>query len=680
MAREWSTLLSKVHSTTTKQEKRTYLDKQINWKQIPTVNADDNARLMEEIQIEEVQQAIRSLHRGKAAGSDGLTNDFYKDFSNCVGEPLKKLFNDILKGYALPKSFTEAIILPLSKQGDPTDAFNYRPISLLNTAYKIFTKIMASRLQPILQKIIHQDQQGFIKGRQIHNSIQLMLKMLESSYSNENQNLEDSPSITLIDFRKAYDTVDRDFLQVMLEKYKFSASFRRLIESLHRDTVARFKVNEQYSNELPVRTGIRQGCPLAPLLFLLVIEGLGNVLRHSTSIQGIIIPGTSTEHKCSEFVDDFAIFLEHTRFLGETKAVLHKFGTHSGLHLQPKKSVIIPLNKAIKTHEAYEIPILQPGDTARYLGIQVGVSNLRAINWELKIRKVARRLAIARTLSNTFQTKVLILNTIILPSILYLANHFLPNSAEMKQLEDQYKNYLWYQTGEKPRWKINKTITTSPLHKGGLGVRDIHIQIQLQAAKSFQKWSLADRDKYWYCKDQIDKTGVTSLSQTWTTPYPHSSGALKEAVTVLELGQRVYEAVMAKQYSITEEIRTIKQKLLQDQNHILTFWANSLTGQIQVKPTEEYRRYTQLLDTFPQEARRHWDQFRWYNNSLFRDEENKVVRRNAYMYIRISNLGDLQWIKQREGTFTFKTLHIVGLERNQATTTGFTKMDLDGFY
>ena len=655
MAQEWLTLLGKGHSTTTKQEKREYLEQKINWEHIPKVEATDNSRLMAEIQIEEVQQAIRSLHRGKAAGSDGLPNDFYKDFKLAVETPMTKLFNDIMKGQALPKSFAEAIILPLPKTGDPKDAFNYRPISLLNTAYKVFTKIIARRLQPILQKIIHQDQQGFIKGRQISNSIQLMLKMLENSYSRDDQGLEESPSIILIDFRKAYDTVDRDFLQVMLEKYHFSASFRRLIETLHRNTTASFKVNDQTSHAIPVRTGIRQGCPLAPLLFLLVIEGLGNVIRQSAKIRGIIIPGTEEEHKCTQFVDDFSIFLEETRYLKETKMELKCFGRHSGLELQPDKSVIIPLNKAIRATQAYEIPILQPGETTRYLGIEVGVRNLRAVNWELKIRKITRRLAIARTLSNTFQSKVLILNTIILPSILFLARHFLPNPTEIKKMEALYKNYLWYQTGEKPRWKINKEVTTSSIAVGGLGVRDIQEQIQLQATKSFQTWSLSNKDKYWFCQDQNDKSSATRISSIWITPYYHSKGALSQSSSVLELGQRSYETIMARNYIIAEELKTLKQKLLRDQNQILTFWANSHTGQIQIKHTEEYTRYTQLLDNFPKEARRHWEQFRWDNNSLFTDEETKVVKRNAYMYIRISKIGDLEWSRQRERTFKFKT-------------------------
>ena len=76
MAQEWRTLLSKAHSITTKQEKIRYLEQTTIWEQIPKVNATDNARLMEAIRIEEVHQAIRSLHRGKAAGSDSLPNDF----------------------------------------------------------------------------------------------------------------------------------------------------------------------------------------------------------------------------------------------------------------------------------------------------------------------------------------------------------------------------------------------------------------------------------------------------------------------------------------------------------------------------------------------------------------------------------------------------------------------------
>jgi len=108
----------------------------------------------------EVEKAIQSLGNNKSPGRDGMTTEFYKAFSDKLIPILMKMYNEITenKNIVIPKAFNEGIIkLVYKNNGDKNNLNNYRPISLLNTDYKIFMKILANRIKPIMPHIINKN-------------------------------------------------------------------------------------------------------------------------------------------------------------------------------------------------------------------------------------------------------------------------------------------------------------------------------------------------------------------------------------------------------------------------------------------------------------------------------------------------------------------------------------------
>ena len=167
----------------------------------------------------------------------------------------------------------------------------------------------------------------------------MMMAHRLSAIHEPDRELTDSQAVLLIDFRKAYDTVSRDFRFEVMRYFAFADSFITMSRKLHHNITTRFAVNGMLSNPIPVLTGIRQGCPLAPLLFLLVAVILAIALLQSNQIRRLQHSGLPTqEQKFSAFVDDSTVFLHHTGQMPTVLSIVRRFGELSGLSVQPAKS------------------------------------------------------------------------------------------------------------------------------------------------------------------------------------------------------------------------------------------------------------------------------------------------------------------------------------------------------
>ncbi|KAE9296571.1 hypothetical protein PR003_g23727 [Phytophthora rubi] len=391
MASEWSHVLSQSHATTSSSNYENEFNKFVR---IPTeqqLTQNDAHRLVAPISEGETLDAIASLKRHKTAGTTGLNHDFYNYFAAELAPGLTLLFNAILNGEGVPESFLQATVAPLRKKGDSPDAMDYRPIALLNTAYKVFGRILADRLHCYLPRLISQSQQGFVRGRSIDKTITILKTILARSKADPLEAWTEAAMVLCLDLRKAYDTLDRNFMQQVLRRYGFSTKFIRVVHALHAGTTARFLVNGRTSQDWVVNSGIRQGCPLAPLLFILAVDTLGQAINRHPQLQGIPVPGSKAKrHKFSAFVDDSTVFLRSASELDTVTTILKQFGDLSGLRVQPSKSVIIGLNTVGAPTRWHGFPVQEPGATSRQLGYWVGNTAAIAENWKIRIEKTDR--------------------------------------------------------------------------------------------------------------------------------------------------------------------------------------------------------------------------------------------------------------------------------------------------
>ncbi|KAG2804595.1 hypothetical protein PC118_g5662 [Phytophthora cactorum] len=233
----------------------------------------DVTELDDEITEDEVAAAIAKCKLGKSCGPDNLGNEWYKDYHSLLTPLLTRLYNACMQQGKMPETFSEAYIFSISKGGNTANALNYRPIALLNTGYKILTRILAWRVHKYIRKLVHATQFGL---RMIHDAINILEAAKKAAHNNETLS---NAQVLLLDFAKAYDSLDRAYLFKILRAKGFPPLFIRAIQAMHQHTSVKFMANGTLSDSMSVISGIRQGCPLALLLFIIAVGPLYDAIE-----------------------------------------------------------------------------------------------------------------------------------------------------------------------------------------------------------------------------------------------------------------------------------------------------------------------------------------------------------------------------------------------------------------
>ena len=215
---------------------------------------------------------------------------------------------------------------------------NWRPVSLLNTDYKILTQLLAIRLQKVIPTIINSDQVGYIKNRYIAENIRILSDILVLQLTD----LEDMEAyITQIDFEKAFDSVEWKFLFNTLKTLNFGENFIKWIKTLYTNITACVGNNGNFSEYITLSQFIRQGCPISALLFLQVVKVLANKIRNDPAIKEIAV--NDKIFKQAMMADDITLMNTDTQSIINAINIFNSFEKWSGSKLNLSKTEIIPI-------------------------------------------------------------------------------------------------------------------------------------------------------------------------------------------------------------------------------------------------------------------------------------------------------------------------------------------------
>jgi sorting nexin-29 len=167
----------------------------------------------------------------------------------------------------LPQQWKESIIVPIYKKGDKTDCNNYRGVSLLSTAYIIFSNILLARLIPYVNEIMGDHQCGFSCNRSTTDQIFYIQQILEKKWECNGKVHQ-----LFIDFKKAYDSIKKEVLYNILLVFGIPKKLVRLIKICLNETYSKVSVGKLLSDKFPIQNGLKKGDSLSPLLFNFTLE------------------------------------------------------------------------------------------------------------------------------------------------------------------------------------------------------------------------------------------------------------------------------------------------------------------------------------------------------------------------------------------------------------------------
>lgn len=248
----------------------------------------------------EIASTLKRAKDNKAPGHDRVSYEFFKNAPSKFLALLAQTYSKILHTSEVPESFRKSIVFPIHKKGDVNNAENYRGISFMNVVAKIFTGILLNRLEVWVKdnNLLCEFQAGFRAGYTtadhifaIHNIVQCYLQKRKKLYA------------IFIDFKAAFDSINRSALFYKLSKVGISTKFLNVLKELYKDTFSAVWDGESMSDWFGTMSGVRQGCLLSPLLFALYINDIVEVLPSGIKIAETVI-------KCLLYADDLVVFAE----------------------------------------------------------------------------------------------------------------------------------------------------------------------------------------------------------------------------------------------------------------------------------------------------------------------------------------------------------------------------------
>jgi hypothetical protein len=410
----------------------------------PTLTEDSNNFLTAPFTMVEIEEAIGDCDGSKSPGPDGFNFSFIKEFWDLMKHEVRIFFDQFHGNECFPNCLLSYFLALIPKVHSPQALGDFRPISLLGVWYKILAKVLAVRLAKVIGVLIPKTQSAFLKGRQLVEGVVVMNEVVDYAKKAGKECL-----IMKVDFEKAYDSVNWSFLDYMLGRFGFNTKWRNWMKACICRGNLSVLVNGSPTQEISIKRGLKQGDPLAPLLFLLVAEGLGGLMRTAVEkdkFRPFLVGGGRAPVSLLQYADDTLCIGEATiDNLWALKSILRGFEMASCLKVNFWKSCVVGVNVSEEfLGMASNFLNCRIGRTPfKYLGLPVGASPRKMSTWEPMLKVIRGRLGSWRNKYVSLGGRIVLINSVLNAIPIFYLSYMKMPVLVWRELVKIQRKFLW---------------------------------------------------------------------------------------------------------------------------------------------------------------------------------------------------------------------------------------------
>lgn len=363
----------------------------------------------------EIKHSIMQIKNGKSAGSDNIAPELLKAMPATVAKILQPIIRTVWNSEKIPDEWKEGLIVKLPKKGDLELCCNWRGITLQNIINKLISQIILNRMTPALEPKIRREQAGFRPLRSCIDQINTLRVIIEQSIEWR------SPLFLMfIDFERAFDSIDHKAIWKVLRERGVPTKVVNIIAELYSRTSCRVIHRGMLSEKVPVESGVKQGCPLSPLLFNLVLD---SVMRKTDNPAGGITWGLQGRLEDLDYADDICLLSHRFCDMEEKLGRLVEEAARVGLKINVRKTKSMRVFTNNVNQFSLERMQIEEVESFQYLGSVITTTGGTEADVTARIRKARASFALLNNIwtSNQYsiKTKLRLFNSNVKSVLLY---------------------------------------------------------------------------------------------------------------------------------------------------------------------------------------------------------------------------------------------------------------------